>query len=49
MERNLKYKQSDIKLKGWAIECRINAEDVQAGFAPDPGKMKVSICPAIHV
>ena len=36
----LKYKQSDIKLDGWAIECRINAEDVQAGFAPDPGKIE---------
>jgi acetyl-CoA carboxylase biotin carboxylase subunit len=35
----LKFKQGDIKLKGWAIECRINAEDVQAGFAPDPGKI----------
>jgi acetyl-CoA carboxylase biotin carboxylase subunit len=35
----LKYKQSDIKLSGWAFECRINAEDVQAGFAPDPGKI----------
>ena len=36
----LAYKQSDIKLEGWAIECRINAEDVQAGFAPDPGKIE---------
>jgi acetyl-CoA carboxylase biotin carboxylase subunit len=36
----LKFKQNDIKLKGWAIECRINAEDVQAGFAPDPGKIQ---------
>ena len=36
----LKFKQSDIKLTGWAIECRINAEDVQAGFAPDPGKIE---------
>lgn len=35
----LKFKQQDIKLKGWAIECRINAEDVQAGFAPDPGRI----------
>jgi len=35
----LKLSQKDIKLKGWAIECRINAEDVQAGFAPDPGKI----------
>jgi acetyl-CoA carboxylase biotin carboxylase subunit len=30
----LNLKQSDIKLEGWAIECRINAEDVQAGFSP---------------
>lgn len=36
----LKFSQKDIKLKGWAIECRINAEDVQAGFAPDPGKIQ---------
>ncbi len=36
----LKFKQEDIKIKGWAIECRINAEDVQAGFAPDPGKIE---------
>jgi acetyl-CoA carboxylase biotin carboxylase subunit len=35
----LKIRQEDIKLNGWAIECRINAEDVQAGFAPDPGKI----------
>jgi acetyl-CoA carboxylase biotin carboxylase subunit len=42
----LKYKQDDIKLKGWAIECRINAEDVQAGFAPDPGKIEKLSLPA---
>jgi acetyl-CoA carboxylase biotin carboxylase subunit len=36
----LKFSQHDIKLSGWAIECRINAEDVQAGFAPDPGKIE---------
>jgi acetyl-CoA carboxylase biotin carboxylase subunit len=36
----LQFKQDDIKLSGWAIECRINAEDVQAGFAPDPGKIE---------
>jgi acetyl-CoA carboxylase biotin carboxylase subunit len=36
----LKYRQEDIRFKGWAIECRINAEDVQAGFAPDPGKIE---------
>ncbi|MFN8240983.1 MAG: ATP-grasp domain-containing protein [Bacteroidales bacterium] len=36
----LGYGQKDVKLEGWAIECRINAEDVQAGFAPDPGKIE---------
>ncbi len=36
----LMMKQKDVKLDGWAIECRINAEDVQAGFAPDPGKIE---------
>ena len=30
----LPFKQEDIQLNGWAIECRINAEDVQAGFTP---------------
>ena len=29
--------QEDVKLTGWAIECRINAEDVQAGFSPNLG------------
>lgn len=33
----LPFEQKDIKLKGWAIEYRINAEDVQAGFTPNQG------------
>jgi acetyl-CoA carboxylase biotin carboxylase subunit len=36
----LKFRQQDIKFRGWAIECRINAEDVQSGFAPDPGRIE---------
>ena len=40
MVKSLKLSQEDIKLNGWAIECRINAEDVQAGFAPDPGRIE---------
>lgn len=40
--------QKDVKLKGWAIECRINAEDVQAGFAPDPGKIEKLSMPDDH-
>jgi len=33
----LAYKQKDIQLNGWAIEWRINAEDVQSGFSPSLG------------
>ncbi len=43
---SLKIRQEDIRLSGWAIECRINAEDVQAGFAPDPGKIESLSLPA---
>ncbi|GAF01451.1 acetyl-CoA carboxylase biotin carboxylase subunit [Saccharicrinis fermentans] len=33
----LSLKQDDIQINGWAIELRVNAEDVQAGFAPSTG------------
>ncbi len=35
----LAYKQEDIKLSGFAIECRINAEDMDNDFRPNPGKI----------
>lgn len=42
--QKLEYKQSEIKLKGHAIECRINAECPQKGFRPCPGKIQ-----ALHI
>ncbi len=36
----LPIKQEDVKLNGWAIECRINAEDVQSNFSPYLGTIK---------
>ena len=33
----LDYSQKDIQFKGWAMECRINAEDPYNNFLPSPG------------
>ncbi len=37
--KELSYSQKDVKVNGHAVECRINAENPLADFAPNPGKI----------
>jgi acetyl-CoA carboxylase biotin carboxylase subunit len=41
----LSFKQEDVKINGWAIECRINAENPQMNFMPSPGKVEKYMLP----
>lgn len=46
----LPFTQKDIKMNGWAIEWRINAEDVQSGFSPSLGTIeKISWPESEHI
>ncbi|KAB8128469.1 acetyl-CoA carboxylase biotin carboxylase subunit [Gracilibacillus oryzae] len=41
----LSYKQEDITFEGWAIECRINAENPERDFMPSPGEITMYLAP----
>jgi len=41
----LEFKQSDIRLNGWSMECRINAADPEDNFMPSPGKIENLVLP----
>lgn len=43
--RPMQYKQQDIQFNGWAIECRINAEDPYENFMPSTGRITHSLLP----
>jgi acetyl/propionyl-CoA carboxylase alpha subunit len=53
----LAYKQEDISINGWAVECRINAEDPTDDFKPStgtivnylpPGGPGIRVCSSCH-
>jgi acetyl-CoA carboxylase biotin carboxylase subunit len=37
--RTMHYRQEDIRIKGWALECRISAEDPYDNFLPSTGRI----------
>lgn len=41
----MELSQGDVRQNGWAIECRINAEDPDSSFMPSPGKVTKLIMP----
>lgn len=43
--RKLRWSQEDIKMTGWAIECRVNAEDPYNNYLPSTGKITTSRVP----
>lgn len=43
--RSLRHQQEDIHHNGWAIECRINAEDPYNNFIPSTGRITHTLLP----
>jgi propionyl-CoA carboxylase alpha chain len=43
----LPLQQADVQRNGWAIECRINAEDPQRNFLPSTGRLSRYLPPTV--
>jgi len=43
--RQMRHLQDDISITGWAIECRINAEDPYNSYLPSTGRITQMILP----
>ena len=41
----LQLTQEEVTFTGWAIECRINAENPEKNFMPSPGRIKMYLAP----
>ncbi|MGG0473958.1 acetyl-CoA carboxylase biotin carboxylase subunit [Priestia aryabhattai] len=41
----LPFKQEEVTFNGWAIECRINAENPEKNFMPSPGTIQMYLPP----
>ncbi|WP_307891977.1 acetyl-CoA carboxylase biotin carboxylase subunit [Bacillus swezeyi] len=41
----LSLTQAEVTFNGWAIECRINAENPEKNFMPSPGKIEMYLPP----
>lgn len=41
----LSLQQEEVQFNGWAIECRINAENPAKKFMPSPGKVEIYLPP----
>ena len=43
--RMMRHQQADVRRSGWAIECRINAEDPYNNFVPSTGQITHTLLP----
>jgi len=44
--RQMRYTQEDVRLNGWAIDCRVTAEDPYNNFLPSTGRVTLILQPS---